>query len=80
MNPEDIMLSEMCQTEKDKHSLTSLMWSLKTNKHKQTNKIDTEKRLSVARSGRWRGWEVQVERRQRYKRPVIKKKKRALGM
>ena len=53
MNPKDIMLTEVSQTEKDDlwdlHDLT-YMWNLKA-KRKETKVIDTEKRLVIVSGG-----------------------------
>ena len=58
MDLEGIMLSEISQTEKDKHCMMSLKWNLKnkTNKAKQIKNrlIDTGKKQGVAR-GEGRG-------------------------
>ena len=38
MDLEDIMLSTVIQTEKDKHHMITLMWNLKNKTNKQMNK------------------------------------------
>ena len=61
-----IMLSEISQRKKDKYCIISFMCGIK-----QTEFIDTENRLVVAR-GMGLGWTKRVKRVQRYKLQVIK--------
>ena len=58
MNLEDIMLSEISDTEKDKYCMILLISGIWRGK----NLIDTENRLVVARGGEWVKWVNGVKR------------------
>ena len=45
MDLEGIMLSEISQTEKDKHTMLSLMWNLKTTQMNIYDKIETDSQI-----------------------------------
>ena len=54
MDPEDIMLSEISQLEKNKYRMISLMCGIQKQQQTKKNKlIDAENRLVVARGGGW---------------------------
>lgn len=71
MDLEDIMLSEIGQTQKNKYRMTSLTYGIQKEKKKTTTKfthIQSRNRLVVARGQSLRGgWEKWVKGVERYK-------------
>ena len=59
MDLENIMLSEISQTEKDKyHYVITYMWNLKTNTNESIYKTETDSQTQKTNSGYQRGrWE-----------------------
>ena len=71
MDLEDIMLSQVGQTEKDKYCMISLIYEIL--KKKNYELTDTEDRLVVPRGSEWvKGWAKCKKGVKRYKLPVVK--------